>query len=98
MSTNERSKTARRYTPQVKWQTALEVIQGGQPGQVGKAYGVHPTSITAWKNHVLNHGPELFSTETSVKQLEKKVQQVETLLGKKEVEIAFLKNVLDVSY
>lgn len=98
MSINERSKTARRYTPQVKWQSALEVIQGKQPGQAGKAYGVHPTSVTAWKNHVINHGPELFSTKTSVKQLEKKIQQLETLLGKKEVEIAFLKNVLDINY
>jgi len=98
MSTNEKARTARRYTPQVKWQAALETIQGKEPGQVGKAFGIHPTSITVWKNHVLSHGAELFSTKTSVKQLEKKIQQLETLLGKKEVEIAFLKNVLDVNY
>ncbi len=98
MSKNEKARTARRYTPQVKWQSALEVIQGKQPGQAGKAYGVHPTSVTAWTNHVLSHGSELFSTKTSTKQLEKKIQQLETLIGKKEVEIAFLKNVLDINY
>jgi transposase-like protein len=98
MSINEKSKTARRFTAEVKWQSALEVIQGKQPGQVSKAYGVHPTSVSAWKKHVINHGSELFSTKTSAKQLEKKIQQLETLIGKKEVEIAFLKNVLDINY
>ncbi len=93
MSINEKAKTARRYTPRVKWQAALAILRGKQPGQAGKTYHVHPTSVTAWKNHVLEHGPELFSTKTTTKQLEKKIQQLETLLGKKEVEIAFLKNV-----
>jgi transposase len=94
---NQTTKQGKRYSPTIKFQAALEVIKGKEPGQVGKAYDVHPTSITSWKNHILEHGPELFSTKTTVKQQEHKLQQLEMLLGKKEVEIAFLKNVLEIN-
>lgn len=94
---NQTTKQGKRYSPTIKFQAALDVIKGKEPGQVGKAYGVHPTSIAGWKNHILEHGPELFSTKTTVKQQEHKLQQLEMLLGKKEVEIAFLKNVLEIS-
>lgn len=46
---NQTIKQGKRYSPTIKFQAALEVIKGKEPGQVGKAYGVHPTSITGWK-------------------------------------------------
>ncbi|WP_425154447.1 transposase [Candidatus Palauibacter sp.] len=39
----------RRYTPRLKAQVVLEVLSGGKtPGQVAKAYGVHPNSVQLW--------------------------------------------------
>ena len=56
------------------------------------------TPKVKWRAIVeLLSGPELFVTDTSVRQLEKKISQLENLPGKKEVEIAFLKNWLDIS-
>lgn len=91
---NQTSKQARRFTPRVKWQTVLEVLQGRDQTQVARSYSVHPTSLTAWKKQVLAHGPELFATSRAIQQLEQRNRDLETLLGKKEVEIALLKNFL----
>ncbi|MGH7926939.1 MAG: transposase [Candidatus Binatia bacterium] len=95
--TNQTSQQARRYTPRVKWQAVVAVIAGEEPATVAKRHNAHPTSVNAWKKYADEHGPELFATDTSVRHAEKKVQQLELLLGKKEVEIAFLKNWLDIA-
>jgi len=93
MSTNQ-EKFARRYSPKVKFQTVLELLEGKDAVQVSRAYGVHPTSLGHWKRKFLESGPELFSAHSAVKQYEKRIEGLERLLGKKEVEIAFLKNFL----
>jgi len=95
--TNKTSKQAKRYTPKVKWQAVMAVVSGQDPAAVAKRHNAHPTSVNTWKKYVDEHGPELFATDTTVGALEKKVQQLELLLGKKEVEIAFLKNWLDIA-
>jgi transposase-like protein len=92
--TTAKNQYSRRYSPKVKFQAVLEVLEGKDVGQVSRVYGIHPTSLGHWKRRVLENGPELFSTQTTVKQYEKKITQLENLLGKKELEIAFLKNFL----
>ena len=88
------TKHSRRYSPKVKFQAVLELLGGRDVAQVSRAYGVHPTSLGHWKRKILESGPELFSADSTVKQYEKKIEELERLLGKKEVEIAFLKNFL----
>ena len=73
----------------------MELIQGEKtPGQVAKAYGVHPNSASAWKRIFLEKGPEIFAKDSTVAEYERQIGQLEQLLGKKEVEIALLKNFL----
>ena len=44
----------RRYTPKLKAQVVLEVLEGDKtPGQVAKAYGVHPNSVGLWKRRFI---------------------------------------------
>lgn len=86
---------AKRYSPKFKFQVVLEVLTDDKPaGQVAKAYGVHPNSISNWKQTVLEKGPELFAKDTTVAEYEKQIAKLERLLGQKEVEIALLKNFL----
>jgi transposase-like protein len=86
---------ANRYSPKFKFQVVLEVLADDKPaGQVAKAYGVHPNSISNWKQTVLEKGPELFAKDTTVAEYEKQIAKLERLLGQKEVEIALLKNFL----
>lgn len=83
------------YPPKLKFQVVMELIQGEKtPGQIAKAYGVHPNSASAWKRIFLEKGPEIFAKDSTVAEYERQIGQLEQLLGKKEVEIAVLKNFL----
>lgn len=90
-------KYGKRYSATLKWQAALEAIKGKDTGQVGKLYSVHPTSVSHWKEHVLKTGPALFQATDTIKKYEDRIAKLEQLVGKKEVEIAFLKNFLTLS-
>jgi transposase-like protein len=92
---NEEVPMAKRYSPQLKFQIVLELLRGDKtPGQVAKAYGVHPSSASAWKRTFLEKGPEVFAQDGTVAEYERRIAELERLLGKKEVEIALLKNFL----
>jgi|TARA_B100000315_G_C14507543_1_gene555375 transposase-like protein len=89
------SKRRRRYSPKLKFQAVLELLTGNKtPGQVAKAYGVHGNSVGLWKKTLLEKGPEIFAQDNTVEQYERRIADLEQLLGKKEVEIALLKNFL----
>jgi transposase-like protein len=88
-------KQAKRYTPKFKFQVMLEVLRGTKTiGQIAQAYGVHPITIIHWKKGFIEKGPELFGQRTTIHEYEKKVRELEQLIGHKEVEIALLKNFL----
>ncbi len=89
------SKHGRRYTAKFKFQVILELLKGSKTtGQIARAYGVHPITISHWKKEFLEKGPELFSQKTTIHEYERKIQELERLIGHKEVEIALLKNFL----
>ena len=88
----------RRYSPKLKFQVVLELLKGDKtPGQVARAYGVHPNSAGLWKRTFLEKGPEVFAKDGAVAEYERQIAELEQLLGKKEVEIALLKNFLGQS-
>lgn len=85
----------RTYTPKLKFQIVLEMLQGEKSaGQVAKAYGVHPNSASTWKRTFIEKGAEVFAKDSTVAEYERQIADLEQLLGKKEVEIALLKNFL----
>ena len=86
---------AKKYPPKLKFQVVLELLQGEKTvGQIAKAYGVHPNSVHKWKKEFLEKGPEVFDQDGVVAEYEDRIADLEQLLGKKEVEIALLKNFL----
>jgi len=88
-------RAARRYTAKLKFQVVLEALKGEKtPGQIAKAYGVHANSVGIWKHWFLERGPLLFERAELDRDDEKRVAELEQLLGKKEVELALLKNFL----
>jgi len=83
------------YSPKLKFQVVLEAITGEKtPGQIAKQYGIHPNSVGLWKKQFLERGAELFAQDDSVQEYERRLADLEQLLGRKEVEIALLKNFL----
>ena len=89
---------AKRYSAKFKFQVVLEVMQGDKtPAQVAKAYDIHPNTLNNWKQTLLENGPELFAKTGLAAEYEQRIAELERLLGKKEVEIALLKNFLGQS-
>ena len=89
------AKSTRRYSSKLKFQVVLEALQGKKtPGQIAKAYGVHPNTIGLWKQTFLENGPLVFETKSNMNESDRHIADLEQLLGKKEVEIALLKNFL----
>jgi transposase-like protein len=88
-------KPKRRYSSKVKFQAVLELLKGEKTaGQIAKAYGIHPNSLSQWKQTFLERGSEIFETSGSGNESAKRISDLERLVGKKEVEIALLKNFL----
>jgi len=85
----------KRYSAKLKFQVVLEALSGEKtPGQIAKAYGVHPNSVGLWKKVFLERGSSIFSEGKAVDTRDRRIADLERLLGKKEVEIALLKNFL----
>lgn len=86
---------AKRYSAKFKFQVVMEVLTGDKSqAQVAKAYGVHPNTVGSWKSIFLEKGPEVFAKDSVVSEYERRIADLEQLIGKKEVEIALLKNFL----
>lgn len=84
-----------RYSAKLKFQIVLEALRGElSPGQIAKQYGVHPNSVGLWKKMFLERGTEIFSGPSGQVEAERRIGDLERLIGQKEIEIALLKNFL----
>ncbi|MCP4598948.1 MAG: transposase [Proteobacteria bacterium] len=85
----------KRYSAKLKFQVVIELLTGEKTlGQVAKVYGVHSNTVSAWKKAFFEKGPEIFSQANSMAEYERRIAELERLIGRKEVEIALLKNFL----
>lgn len=87
----------RRYGPAFKFKVVLEALRAegrGAEAEVARAYGIHPVNLSTWKRQFLRAGPEVFGGKEEVKVYEKRIVDLERMLGQKEVEIALLTNFL----
>jgi len=85
----------KRYSARLKFHVVTELLTGGKTtAQVAKVYGVHPNTANAWKKTFLEKGPDIFAQDSIVAQYERRIAELEQLIGKKEVEIALLKGFL----
>ena len=65
--------------------------------EIARAHDLHPTTIARWKREFLENGAAVFGKDGTVAAYEKKIREMERLLGRKEVEIALLRNFMDGS-
>lgn len=87
--------TRKRYSPKVKFQAVLEMIRGEKTvGEIARVFGVHPTMLPRWKRTFMEKGPSLFAEQGKINQAQKKIEELQRIIGKKEVEIELLKNFL----
>ncbi len=85
----------RQISPRLKFQVVLEALKAEKTvGQIAKAYNVHPVAVGLWKKQFLERGPEIFDASGKKDSAERRIAELEQLLGKKEIELALLKNFL----
>ena len=53
--------------------------------------------MSRWKREFLENGPAVFGKDTTLLSYEKKIKEMERLLGRKEVELAILQSFMDGS-
>ena len=85
----------KRYTAQFKWKVVLEALQSPRSDvEIARAYGISPVTLSGWKRRAVETGAELYAGREQSKKSQKRIADLERLLGHKEVEIALLKNFL----
>jgi len=80
-------------SPQLKFQLAIEAIKGKiSQTELSRQYNADPKLVSRWKNEVLERGYQLFENKKDNSQ--KQIEQLENVIGKKEIEIQLLKKFL----
>jgi transposase-like protein len=78
-----------------KFQVVRGLLSGDKSAaQVAKAYGIHPNTARNWKKTFLEKGSDIFAEDSVVAQYERRIAELEQLVGKKEVQIALLEGFL----
>ena len=87
--------TRRKFSAKLKFQIVLEAIRGERPiAEIARQYQINPNLIGRWKNDFLTNGHQLFETPTAAGDTDKKVAELQKLIGKQTIEIELLKNFL----
>lgn len=87
------AKKATVHHPSFKFKVLLESFVKGNVAEAARKYGINPNQLSSWRKQFLEKGQVIFQAEKSSreKQLERKIETLENLIGKKEVEINLLK-------
>ncbi|MEA3379193.1 MAG: transposase [Nanoarchaeota archaeon] len=87
----------KKYSAQFKLERVLEAIKGDNVTEVSRKYDVGANMICNWKKQLLNQGSTVFSNspDKEKNQLKSKINRLEQMIGKKEIELNVLKNFSD---
>jgi len=86
-----------KYTPRFKFDRVIESIKKDSVSEVSRQYGFGANLLSKWRSDFLEGGYSFFETKPNqeVESLKKQIHRLEQLLGKKEVELALIKNFAD---
>lgn len=85
----------RKFNPRLKFQIIVEAIRGGRAQtEVARQYSVHPQLLINWKKQFFEKGPSIFEGEGKKDNSEKKIENLEKIIGQQTIEIQLLKKFL----
>jgi len=86
-----------KYTAKFKFDRVIESLRKDNVSEVARQYGFGVNLLSKWRVDFLKGGQTFFASqpEQKVEALQKKIRQLEQLLGKKEVELSLVRNFTD---
>ncbi len=91
----KRTRRPKTHNPKRKFDLILESLRGERSDtELARAHGVHPVTFSKWKRAFLENGAAIFGGKEETKQQERRIAELERVLGQKEVELALLKGFL----
>ncbi len=90
-------KKPRDFTGEFKFKVVLESLIKGNVTEVARNYKINPNQLSNWRKIFNDNGNIIFESKNNneIEKKNKKINELENLIGKKEVEISLLKKYLD---
>jgi len=86
-----------KYTAKFKFDRVIESLEKDSVSEIARQYGFGVNLLSKWRMDFLSKGHVIFESkpDNDVIKLQRKVKQLEQLIGKKEIELNLIKNFAD---
>jgi len=86
-----------KYTARFKFDRVIESIKEGNVASIARSYGFGTNLLSKWRSDFLRQGHVFFETKPNQElvRLKKKVEKLEQIIGKKEIELNLIQNFAD---
>ena len=83
-----------KYTAKFKFDRVIESLQKSSLSEVARPYGIGVNLLSKWRSDFLRSGHIFFESQPDrdITRLQKKIKQLEQIIGKKEIELNLIKN------
>ncbi|MFH1900305.1 MAG: transposase [Patescibacteria group bacterium] len=86
-----------KYTAKFKFDGVIESIKKGSVSEIARTYGFGVNLLSKWRSDFLKGGHQFFDKkpDRDIERLRKRIEKLEQIIGKKEVELNLIKNFSD---
>jgi len=86
-----------KYTSKFKFDRVVESLKKDSVSEIARQYGFGANLLSKWRMDFLSKGQVIFEDkpDQDIIKLQKRVRQLEQIIGKKEVELNLIKNFAD---